>query len=96
MTSLTWVEYLAHMSRYLEEVHRSIQLGSDSIIEAPIRPTVPIPDECRDEAGRLSDACDLLMQDVVARMKVISARPPSPRESPHQEKPMASYLETDM
>jgi hypothetical protein len=96
MISFTWDEYLAEMSNYVLAVRRATQLGSASVIELPTRPTDPIPDQHREEARRLSDACDQLMVEVAARMKVISARPSSVHESPHQERRLANFLETDI
>lgn len=94
--SRTWDEYLAEMSDYLLAVGQAAQVGSDSALEPPARPTDPIPDDCRDEALRLSDACDRLAAEVSARIKVIAGRPPSARHNPHQSYPLASYLETDI
>lgn len=94
--SPTWDEYLAEMSNYLLAVRQAAQVGSESPLGPPVRPTDPIPDEYRVEAGRLSDACDQLVAEVSARMTVIANRPPSARQSPHQEYRMASYLETDI
>lgn len=94
--SPTWDEYLAEMSNYLLAVRHAAQVGSDSSLEPPARPSDPIPDGYRDQAGRLSDACDQLAAEVSARMTVIANRPPSARQSPHQAHRLASYLETDI
>jgi len=96
MISLTWDEYLAQMSNYLVALRQLAQVGSTSPVGPPARPTDPIPEECREEAGRLSDLCDQVVAEVSARMTVIAARLPSARQSPHQESRVASYLETDM
>lgn len=92
----TWDEYLAEMANYLLAIHQATQVGSDFPLEAPIRPTDPIPEGYRDEARRLSDACDQMALEVSARMTVIANRPPSARQSPHKAYQLASYLETDM
>lgn len=96
MISPTWDEYLGQMSNYMVAIRRGIQLGSSSIIEVPTRPTDPIPESYRAEAARLGDECSQLMQEVSARMNAISTRPPSTMKSPHQEPPVANYVETDM
>lgn len=96
MISPTWGEYLGQMSNYVLALRRGIQLGSASIIEVPTRPTDPIAEKYRDEAARLSDACNQLMVEVIARMNTISTRSLSTVKSPHQEPRIASYLETDM
>jgi len=94
--SRTWDEYLAEMSNYLLAIGQAAQVGSDFPLEPPTRPADPIPDDYRDQARRLSDACDQLAAEVSARMTVIANRPPSARQSPHKAYRLASYLETDI
>ncbi|HUW88230.1 MAG TPA: hypothetical protein VMW30_07645 [Candidatus Paceibacterota bacterium] len=92
----TWDEYLAEMTNYVLAIRQAAQVGSDFPAEPPTRPTDPIPDDYRDQARRLRDACDQVAVEVSARMRVIANRPPSARQSPHQADRLASYLETDM
>lgn len=91
-----WDEYLVEMSNYVLAIRQATQVGSISALEPPARPTDSIPEDYRDEARRLGDACDQLMAEVSARMAVIANRPPSARQSPHQEHRLPSYLETDI
>lgn len=92
----TWDEYLVAMSNYLLVVGQAVHVDSKFPLAPPMRPADPIPDEYRSEAARLRDACDRVAAQVFARMEVIAHRPVAMRQSPHQEYPMASYLETDI
>lgn len=94
--SPTWDEYLVEMSNYLLAVRQATQVGSKSALEPPARPTNPIPDDYFELVRQLGEACDQLMVEVSARMAVIANRPPSARQSPHQEYRLPTYLETDI
>ena len=75
-SSPTWDEYLAEAQAYLHEARRTSELGAPPP-PPPTRPTLEIPDECRDAARRLAQGYDLLAEELVARMSVIEQRRPS-------------------
>lgn len=94
--SPTWDEYLDQVVEHLAGLERATELGTTPPGPFPTRPTGVLPDSLRDEARRLSEACDQAAARVASRMAVIALRAPHQREVVHQDRPAATYVETDI
>ncbi|HUZ42019.1 MAG TPA: hypothetical protein VMU68_11595 [Acidimicrobiales bacterium] len=95
-SSPTWANYLVEMSSYLSAVRRAAEVGTEFPLAPPARPTGSCPEDYHDEVRQLADTCDQLVVQVSVRMTTITNRPPATRQSPHQKRPFASYVDTDI
>ena len=91
--SPTWDEYLTQVEEHLAILDRATEFGTAPPGRFPTRPLGVIPDGLRDEARRLSEACDRVAASVASRLAVIAARPAG-LSGLHQEHSRARYVDT--
>ncbi len=92
----TWDEYLVDVANYLSAVRWAAEVGTGVAPAAPARPDELLPERCRDEAERLSIACDQLVAELTARLAAARGRLPAARPRPHEVAPPANYVQTEM
>ncbi len=92
----TWDEYLDDVATYLSAVRWAADVGTGVAPDAPVRPDELLPERCRDEAAKLSVACDQLANELAARVAAARGRALPGRPRPHEVIRPANYVQTEM